>query len=223
MRKIWTNLRFLTAFIRAVRDPNRTDEIFKLSADPNVMAGEDHQALLEMISKVPHSREALQRKKLAQWSAESFAKLPENTFGFQYFKRLKENDLQEKFYPDLDINRDIDFVRLWLRQTHDIVHVLTGFDTSIEDEAGLQAFYFAQLKPRLSALIIAVAILHNLLYRSNYLPKLFERIVTGWQLGKDATPLFGERFEEHWSEDLEIYRRHLGLQGPGTITNPTGD
>ena len=143
---IIAKIRFLRAFLIAVRDPKRTEEIFKLTNDRRLMGGENHDAVFEALASSPKTAAALKEKKLPQWNLAEFARLPAGSLGLVYYEHMKRNQLEEKFYPDLPNQRDIDFVRMWIRKTHDVLHVLTGFDTSVEGEAALQAFYFAQLK-----------------------------------------------------------------------------
>ena len=209
--RLFLNFQLLMAFFRAVRDPNRTEEIFKISADPRIMAGEKHEPMAAMLARSEKALEAVTSRRLGQWNTESLSNLAPNTFGYRYYRHLKDNNLEEKFYPDISPARDIDYIRLRLRQTHDIYHVLTGFDTTVEDEAGLQAFYFAQLHVRISPLILAIVVLHDLIYRPEFLPLLFEQINKGWNLGKKSALLFGEIFEDHFSDDLTAYRQVLSL------------
>ena len=50
-----------------------------------------------------------------------------------------------------NVGSDFDYVRAHLRETHDVWHPVTGFDTDVAGELGLQAFYLAQFQAPLLA------------------------------------------------------------------------
>jgi ubiquinone biosynthesis protein Coq4 len=39
-----------------------------------------------------------------------------------------------------------------------------------------------------------------------------DAIAQGWTMGRRARMLFGEKFEEHWSRDIEEYLRELQVK-----------
>jgi len=202
---------FFIAFIKAVKNPKRTDEIFKIIDQPASLRPEDFTPVLNQISSKPSTTQMVMERYLGDWNLKDLDLLPKNTLGSQYAKFMINNNLDKDYYPELEINDDINYIRLRLRQTHDIWHVLTGFDTSYIGEAGLQAFYFAQLRGKGSALIVAVMFLHALFFDANRLYDFFEAINHGWQMGQRAQPLFAEKFEQRWTKDLETYKAELQL------------
>ena len=50
---------------------------------------------------------------------------------------------------------DAAYVELRLSQTHDLWHVITGFDTMVAGEIGLQAFHLTQFPHPLGAVLSA--------------------------------------------------------------------
>ncbi|MBH8552614.1 winged helix-turn-helix domain-containing protein [Nostocaceae cyanobacterium CENA357] len=76
-------------------------------------------------------------------------------------------------------------------QTHDIWHIITGFDTSEIGEIGLQAFYLAQLQLPLASLLIANALIAMTLWRPQFLSPLLMAISRGWEMGNNA---------KHWTK-----------------------
>ena len=53
-------------------------------------------------------------------------------------------NLSPAFYEPVEAVTDSFFVRKRLFETHDIVHVLLGYSTSVLDETGITGFYFGQ-------------------------------------------------------------------------------
>lgn len=89
--------------------------------------------------------------------------------------------------------------------------MITGFDTTVEGELGLQAVYLAQMEVRLSSILIGAGFLHTALFAPAEMHPLVRKIVEGWRIGQSASPLFGFKFEENWMRDLGEIRTSLGL------------
>jgi ubiquinone biosynthesis protein Coq4 len=95
--------------------------------------------------------------------------------------------------------------------THDIFHLLLGFDTSYAGEIGVLAFAAAQnySKSLKIGLWMAKFLYPIIAFRQR--EAIFANMHKGLQLGKKAKFLLGYRFEEHWQEPLQEVRKHLGL------------
>lgn len=91
------------------------------------------------------------------------------------------------------LRRDAAYVELRLSQTHDLWHVITGFDPTVAGEIGLQAFHLTQFPYPLGAALKAQALLSITLGAPELLPELVQAIRIGLQMGQEAGPLFGER------------------------------
>jgi ubiquinone biosynthesis protein COQ4 len=57
---------------------------------------------------------------------------------------MLENGLDPVFYSTMAGDDPVTYIRNRLYQTHDIVHVLCGYSTSVLDESGVTGFYFGQ-------------------------------------------------------------------------------
>lgn len=80
--------------------------------------------------------------------------LPEGSLGQIYARQLKDQGLTPESLLDPNpIRSDTDYITHRLRETHDIVHVLTGFGTDPVGEIGLQAFNLAQNRSPMAALL----------------------------------------------------------------------
>lgn len=209
MLKLFTKVKLLFAIYRYLKDPNQVDSVLKLG-----------NQLLSQESLSDYKQRYLQNKDIAEMvkqklgtQAVDFEKLmnePVDSLGWTYYHFIKKNNLNFSFYvknTNDPFKNDMDYIVFRIRQTHDLWHIITGFDTTQEGEAGLIAFYYAQLRSPLSALIVGLAVIHFLLKRPKDLPQLFDQITRGWLMGKKATPLLAFPWEQNWHTPIESIRQ----------------
>lgn len=201
----------LYAIYRYLQDPNQVESVLKLG---NQLVSKDGLAdykdrylqnpqVAEMI-KTRYGNEAINIKSLAAFA--------EGTLGRAYFDFINSKKLNSDFYKNntkQNFTNDSEYIVFRIRQTHDLWHVLTGFETTQQGEAGLIAFYYAQLRSPLSGLIVGLAFIHFLLKRPKDLPSLFDEVTTGWVLGAQSKPLLPFKWEEHWGRGLDDIRKEL--------------
>ncbi|MDX2213957.1 MAG: Coq4 family protein [Oculatellaceae cyanobacterium bins.114] len=136
---------------------------------------------------------------------------PQDSLGYVYASHLK----QAGFKPltaAVEINSDTRYVENRWQQTHDIWHVITGFDTSEIGEMGLQAFYLAQFKLPLASLLIANALISATVLQPEALSPLLKAIAQGWEMGQLAKPLIAQRWEEAWEKPVSVWRTELNIR-----------
>jgi ubiquinone biosynthesis protein COQ4 len=102
---------------------------------------------------------------------------------------------------------DAEYVELRLSQTHDLWHIITGFD-----EIGLQSFHLPQFPYPLATMLVATSLISTTLKEPEMLPKLLEAIAQGFQMGKTAKPLFAQKWEEGWETPLSQWQAELNIQ-----------
>ncbi len=183
-----------------VRTEAQEQAIQALKADPNCAA-----LIAERYLPPHHDLNAL-------------LKCPQNSLGYAYATWVQGNtELYPDLYSDLAIDRETSYVEARLGQTHDLWHLITGFDTSVESEIGLQAFHLAQFPYPLAAMLIANALVEDTLMNPANLPRLLAAIEHGWKLGKQAQPLFGQKWELLWDKPLAQLRQELQLTTPTAL------
>lgn len=200
------------SFLILINDPTQTDKVFKLTRsdrfqnDPlfkavidGLSADRDFQIMYESGYNPPLPPIA------------DLAKYPEGTFGRAFADHIVQNKLAVDFYPvDKKINFNT-YVVARSRKLHDMWHVLTGFDTSLEGEMGVQGFSLAQLRSPLSANLIAAGLLHCTIKNPAAFERSVKNIFLGYQLGKACKTLITLRLEDHLARDLRELRQELGL------------
>jgi ubiquinone biosynthesis protein COQ4 len=142
---------------------------------------------------------------------------PPGSLGHEFAKCMIANDYDPEFYRDYYgeepyvFKTDEEYLRFRIRQTHDIVHVLTGFGVSdFPGELGMQAFHAAQTRRPFSVALVGFGFLRIVLQPAE-LPETLRQIGKGLAMGFAARSLVAERFEDDWSKPVEQWRKELGL------------
>lgn len=143
---------------------------------------------------------------------DSLARLPNNTFGNQYAHWMRQNQLTPFIIsPDLTelVNQNTYFVRYAI--THDMFHVLTGFDITYAGEIGVLAFAVAQCPTKEQRIALTLATLWYPIIRPHQIKLILSAKQKGNAMGKRATLLIEQRLEEYFEEDLNHLRNSLNL------------
>jgi ubiquinone biosynthesis protein Coq4/drug/metabolite transporter (DMT)-like permease len=211
------NLRSLYATFMLGKHPDQVKYVFMMGdAQDNIAEG---TRLRGEISD-PFAREPLEqmwrsRFAPARYDADSLLQLAPDTLGGAYARHMRANGLRPDFYEDMAPRHRMHYLRLRMRQTHDIWHVLSGFGTDEFGEVGLQGFYFAQFTNGQSALIACAAMLKSVLRgRFGDLEKHVDAFCEGYCNGKRAQSLLAVKWEELWGEKLETLRQRYGVAEP---------
>jgi ubiquinone biosynthesis protein Coq4 len=147
-----------------------------------------------------------------QINLEELSKYPQGTFGREYAEHMRENNLKPfNVSPELeDIARRNVFALRYV-VTHDIFHLLLGFDTSYAGEIGVLAFAAAQNYSKSLKISLLLAKFLYPIIAPKQRQAIFANLKKGLELGKKAHFLLGYRFEEHWKEQIHEIRDRLGL------------
>ena len=141
--------------------------------------------------------------------------LPPGTLGREYARFLDANGIEPLLVSAAVKQRfrDNPFA-LRYTATHDLHHVLTGFDTGLAGEAGNFAFSVGQgAAPGTGKLLWWTRILYALLSPSQA-RKIWHNIRVGLELGRKAKLLIAEPLEAYFEEPLGQVRAKLGLPDP---------
>ncbi|MGB3135554.1 MAG: Coq4 family protein [Nodosilinea sp.] len=150
---------------------------------------------------------------------EVLSQLPPCTLGYKYAHHMQANGLKPfTVSPKLDEVAQRNVFALRYAITHDIFHVLLGFDTSYAGEIGVLAFAVAQNYSQLQRLGLWLASALYPVLAPGQTPAIFANRRQGLALGQQAKCLLGIRFEEMWALPIDVVRRDLGLVKPiGTL------
>lgn len=209
-KRIFYYAKLAVALIRLNRDPQRTHLVFVVS-ETLAKLGKFEEARRVVQSDESNRAVIEQRKTLHEVSLAKLSLLPEGTLGRTYSDHMLSQGLDPNFYPRPRQINDETFIFLRLRQTHDLFHVVTGFDTSPRGEIGLQSFQLAQTSSPLSVMLVASAILRCALWNQDRIFPLMDIVTQGWQMGRRARPLFSYDWDAAWSKDLSLVRQEMNV------------
>jgi ubiquinone biosynthesis protein COQ4 len=211
------NLRSIYAAFMLGRHPDQVKYVFMMGDSQDNIA-EGARARSEISD--PFADAELERLWQSRYCAPSYEvddllRLAPGTLGGAYARHMQARGLRPDFFEAVPPRHRMHFLRLRLRQTHDIWHVLSGFDTDEFGEVGLQGFYFAQFTNGQSALILASAMLKSVLRgRFGDLELHVDAFCEGYRNGRNAARLLAIEWEGMWEQDLAEVRRRLRVESP---------
>ncbi len=207
MRK---KLRLLRAFAQVARDPRRLDQVFAL-ADAG-LSGDAIDHILASVRAHEQGRDALRdRPRLGTPELDELARLPPGTLGHAYAAHARANGIDPAALPRRETPDERAYFLPHLIETHDVWHVVAGFDTDVAGELGLMSFYAAQSPGKVPVLIIIAGLVATVRTGMHDKDHRFEAIACGWRRGRTAKPLFGARWSEMWSVPLAEVRRRFNV------------
>ena len=185
------------------------------------------EALVRFRSNADSVRFMLQDPRVAQLCRERYLgcvykphellRHPPGSLGHEFGAAMLAGNFDPEFYRDYygqepyHFETDEQYLRFRIRQLHDLVHVLTGFDANeIPGELGMQAFNAAQTLRPFSIALVGFGLLRIVL-RPRDLPLTLHQIAKGFALGYAADQLVAHRYEDDWDKPLETWRKELGL------------
>ena len=143
---------------------------------------------------------------------EKLSQYPKGSFGREYAEHMKANHLKPfNVSPQFDEIARRNVFALRYVVTHDIFHVLLGFDTTYAGEIGVLAFAAEQNYSHSLKIGLKLAKLLYPLLAPFQIKQIFANLHKGQELGKNAKFLLGVRFEEYWERPLSDVRAELRL------------
>ena len=204
-------LRSLYYAIRIGINPENTKMVFKLSnavRNPRLK-----NQMIDALKMQPEVAKVFEQKpENPKLQMQTLAKYPHGSLGQHLYHFLEKNQLDPGIFPNYNGPSDFDYFRTRMGQTHDFRHVLTGYSRDVEGEVAIQAFDYAQIKQPLPAILCAVALFKAALTSSEQLAKIFDAIVSGYQMGKQACNLFATDLNTYMATPLEDVRTALKIR-----------
>lgn len=203
-------LKTLKGFISIVRDPSQTDSVFDLVE--GMRNTEVSRMAVEYIKSKPETAQLIEERYIPPTpDLDALLQYPPDSLGYIHASAMKTAGFDPEFYRKIQVEDDLTYVMLRLRQSHDIWHTVTGIGTDVAGELGLQAFSLAQTRMPLAIILIAGGLLKTLRHPEN-LDRLLDQIAIGYRMGAKAKPFLAQKWEEHWEKPLEDWRSDLNLE-----------
>ena len=197
-----------------VFNPEGTQSVFEI--EDGLLQSDSTKELLRFTSKDPAVDALIKERYLKPVpDTEALSKLPKNTLGYKYFYHLDSMGFDPDYYRKIEVQNDTDYVMMRIRQTHDIWHVVTGFDTHPLGEIAVKAVELAQTHRPMAAAICAGGVFRYMLKEPELFSDCLESIVAGYHMGLQSRALLSMKWEEVWDRDLDDLRQRLGLEVVG--------
>lgn len=207
---------FMNGIYHFVRHPT-TRETFTALSEAVVRFRATADAVAFMMEDPRIAELCRERYRGAPYTPSELIKYPPGSLGHEFAKLMLDNDYDPEFYRDYYgeepyvFETDEQYLRFRIRQTHDIVHVLTGFGVSdFPGELGMQAFHAVQTRRPFSIALVGFGFIRIVL-QPNELPETLRQVAKGLAMGFASRSLVAERFEDDWSKTVEAWRKELGL------------
>jgi len=141
---------------------------------------------------------------------ETLRQLPETTLGGAYAAHILGHGYDPEGFVTVE-SRDS-----WLQRrmaiSHDIHHILTGFDSSPVGEFGLAAFVWVQYRDLLNLFVLS-HVPWFMVGHPHLIGKTVRAVVQGWQMGQQSQPAIAYPFEQNWQTPVTEVQRELGIVG----------
>lgn len=196
--------------LRALRDPEQTGSIVAIAE-----VVEREEVMTSLVGQLRESDGYRQlfaeRPRIAGIDLPALAALPEGTLGQVFASQMLAAGLDAEMFLHDEDRGEVHYLRTRLRETHDILHAVTGLDTSPPGELALQAVYLAQLGRPLARVLIGLGLLQAIRDSAGFQSRV-ESVVRGWLIGRAARPLLAIRWTQQWARPLEQVRADAGIE-----------
>ncbi|PSB13182.1 hypothetical protein C7B61_02555 [filamentous cyanobacterium CCP1] len=208
------NLDFLITLkgvVTLMRDPEQTNSVFDV--EDGLRHTKAAEAAVEFAKSKPGVSELFEERYLPEPpDMEALHQLPPDSLGHIYATYIKEHGFDPNFYRVGKVEDDVTYMFMRMRQTHDIWHVVGGFEADVNAELGLKAFEIAQVHRPLAAILVAGGLLRTLFKTPDQLDGLLDQIAIGYRTGAKAKPFLAQKWEDHWEKPLAEWRSELNVE-----------
>lgn len=208
---LFTRMRVALQCLEVLKN-NPTDptcgQLINICLDLNVYA-----SLVQQLQRSEQGRRMLSERPSLQGKEldlSALERLPEGTLGHEFARYFRDNKISP-FETTLELKNDIDFIGKRYRETHDVLHLLTGYGTDVVGEMELQAYALGNLGIRSAVLILLFGTVEQLKARqpgigmSEYL----RRLKTAYQRGRASKLFLDVWYEHHWETPVSMLSTRL--------------
>jgi ubiquinone biosynthesis protein COQ4 len=204
-------LEALKGLLTMVRDPEHTESVFDI--EDGLRDSDATRFALEHVRKDPQMAALIDERYLRheEHDLDALMKLPSGTLGNAFAHHIIDKGFDPDYFRKRELKDDVDYILMRLRQTHDIWHVITGFDTDPIGELGVKAVEVAQTRRPMAGVVTSAGFLKYLLRDPEDLGKVLATISAGYQMGIKSKLLLAQKWEAHWERPVAEWRTMLNL------------
>ncbi|WP_279244752.1 Coq4 family protein [Candidatus Litorirhabdus singularis] len=146
----------------------------------------------------------------------TLAACPLGSIGRQYHDLIVDNgfDLEVLDGHALGLSKlppPLDFLNARNLQTHDLWHLVAGYETTVLHEFAIAAFQLAQFGHSYSGSLMAVMTGVAALSPAIGFPILMDAVLTAWVHGRETSPMIGIHWEDSWNLSVEEIRQNYAI------------
>ncbi len=173
----------------------------------HILAAERHSnwqkwVTKRLVSQAPH----LQNVDL-KINVNTLLQLPEDTLGWAYARHI----ILQGFDPEaFVVSEDTHWFDYRGALSHDVYHIIAGFDGSAIGEFGLAAFVLMQYRDLLNVFVLS-HLPWFLMGNIKLAPQAIAAVSKGFVRGIRCKPVFAYPFEQNWQKPLWQVRQELGI------------
>jgi ubiquinone biosynthesis protein COQ4 len=197
--------RGMKALLVVAQDPNRTDKVLEAYEHMNAGGEQKRSDRFYADPKAEQYRAEDRTIDAAHLDLAKLEQLPEGTFGNRYATFMKKRHLSPELFKVEGPLSNVEYMVKRMRQTHDLWHVATGYETDVLGELELQAFTLAQVGIPSALVVLMLGMVRWLLTG----PELLFKITRAYFRGRSAKKMASFDWEAHWSAPLSEVRREL--------------
>jgi ubiquinone biosynthesis protein COQ4 len=208
---LFTRMRVATQCLQVLKhDPANPicGPLLNTCLDLNVYA-----SLVQQLQRNEEGRRMLSERPSLQGKAldlSALERLPEGTLGHEFARYFRDNKISP-FETTFELKNDIDFIGKRYRETHDLLHVLTGYGTDVMGEMELQAYVLGNLGIRSPVLILLFSsFIHIKEQPSGFeMSAYLRRLRAAYQRGRASPQFLDFWFEHHWETPVATLSARL--------------
>jgi ubiquinone biosynthesis protein COQ4 len=211
-------LLYLYRIARLAKDPLDTARVFQLSDElRRSVTPDERRRMNEAYLEDPDFRTLYEARAepgifSGRYDLAALRALAPGTLGREYAEFMERHGLDPEFYPAIHEDDPVACLINRIRRTHDIWHVVAGFDADVAGEIGLMGFYSRHVHPIFPASIAIAGILHACGTRDREkITRTLTELARGIQAGGAARNLIGVRWEKEWATPVAELRTRFRI------------
>ena len=217
---------FAQEFLQTIDDPGKHGVHLLFNSYWRFMPDDVRQAYVRGLRNDPEVRAWLDARWFPEpYSFESLESLAPGTLGREYHRHIVDNNLNREiaagyraFHESLEASGaldgmpdDVKYAVLRGFQTHDLLHIVTGLDTTGLGEIALQSFCMAQMRSLYFAIWISVVTTRAAFLQPDSSVPLMDAVMDGWSLGRNVGQLQTVAWEHHLDRPVLEIRREFRI------------
>lgn len=179
---------------------------------------EDYRALAATVcAAYPGVTEAAAQGFPDRFTMDALSRCPADSLGGTFYRLIVDNkfDLEVLDRDQLQLaslRPPLDYLNARMLQSHDLWHIVAGYETTKLHEVAISAFQMAQFGHSYSAMFLAVVSGSSAFRPEAVFDVLMELVLSAWVHGRRTPPMLGIVWEDVWHLPTSEVRARYGIE-----------